>query len=420
HTFISSKFPLVDAAGNIYGLCGVSTDITDRKRAGKALQDAKEEAERANRAKSEFLSRMSHELRTPMNAILGFAQLLQMDKLTPQQHDGVGHILRGGEHLLKLINEVLDIARIEAGRISLSCEPVEIAGVIRETLELVGPLASERNVGLINSVTEGNFILVDRQRFKQVLINLVSNAIKYNRLDGTVTLKCEMTESRGRVTISDTGLGIAPARLKHLFTPFERLGAEHSAVEGTGLGLTVAKRFVEAMAGTIDVESQPGEGTTFLIDFPRAESSLKTVATIEDLPEIETNGCSRPRTVLYIEDNLSNFTLLERLLERRPSTRLIAAKNGLEGLTMARKHRPDLILLDVNLPDINGHDVLVCVHADPSCASIPVIVVSADATSRQIDRLMSAGAADYITKPLDVKKFLTVLDQVLPAGAERN
>jgi signal transduction histidine kinase len=258
----------------------VAHDITERTRVTRALKLAEQEANRANAAKSEFLSRMSHELRTPMNAILGFAQLLEFDDLTADQRDGVAHILRGGRHLLELINEVLDISRIEAGELSLSTEPVEVTSALQETLDLVQPLAAARNVRLISLPCTSRYVMADRQRLKQVLINLVSNAIKYNRLEGSVTITCEASENHARIAITDTGIGIPAERIEQLFTPFQRLGAEHSAIEGTGLGLTVAKRLVEAMAGTIGVESTPGQGTTFWVEFLLTDSAL----AIAELP----------------------------------------------------------------------------------------------------------------------------------------
>jgi signal transduction histidine kinase len=298
----------------------VAHDITERTRVTRALKRAEQEANRANAAKSEFLSRMSHELRTPMNAILGFAQLLEFDDLTADQRDGVAHILRGGRHLLELINEVLDISRIEAGELSLSTEPVEVTSALQETLDLVQPLAAARNVRLISLPCTSRYVMADRQRLKQVLINLVSNAIKYNRLEGSVTITCEASENHARIAITDTGIGIPAERIEQLFTPFQRLGAEHSAIEGTGLGLTVAKRLVEAMAGTIGVESTPGQGTTFWVEFLLTDSALAIAELPHEDAAPEVLPHERTQKVLYIEDNLSNLRLIERLLERRPAS----------------------------------------------------------------------------------------------------
>ncbi|MBA2585665.1 MAG: response regulator [Chthoniobacterales bacterium] len=394
----------------------VGHDITERARHAAALNQAKEDADRANRAKSEFLSRMSHELRTPMNAILGFAQLLEMDALTSDQSEGVKHILRGGHHLLELINEILDLSRIEAGRMSLSLEPVQLEPVLRETLALVHPLAAERGVRLNSLPHCDAFILVDRQRLKQVLLNLLSNAIKYNRLNGSVTIRCEEENQHVRILISDTGAGIPANRLADLFTPFERLGAEQSTAEGTGLGLAVTKRFVEAMKGTITVESERGEGSTFAVEFARVKSPLENAELVDALAEAPPAVSAGEYTILYIEDNLSNLLLIKRVLQHRPGVKLLSANNGIRGIDLARETQPDIILLDLNLPDMAGRDVLLCLRADPQCAAIPIIVISADATRGQIDRLMRVGASDYLTKPLDVKQFLGTLDRGLREG----
>ncbi|MFN2508337.1 MAG: ATP-binding protein, partial [Chthoniobacterales bacterium] len=416
-SFISNKFALRRTDGTPYAICGMSRDVTERKSIAVALQKAKDQADRANRAKSEFLSRMSHELRTPMNAILGFAQLLELDELSENQRDAVSHILRGGRHLLELINEVLDISRIEAGHLSLSLEPIEIGETVQETLDLVQTLAAERKVRINSTPCPTCYVLADRQRLKQVMINLVSNAIKYNRLEGSVSIACEKSETHARIRISDTGVGVPAEKLEQLFTPFERLGAEQSAIEGTGLGLTVAKRLVEAMDGKIGVECGAGAGSTFWIELPLTDSPLETAAVNLDdlLPPAAV--ASNERTLLYVEDNLSNFRLIERLMEHRPGLHLIAAHEGLTGLNLARQHRPDLILLDVNLPDIDGRELLLRLRAEPDCATIPVVVISADATPGQIERLRSAGAVEYLTKPLDIQKFFKVLDRAL-AGAE--
>jgi PAS domain S-box-containing protein len=420
----TKKIPILNEKGEPIYLLGVSTDITEQTRSEKALKQAKEEADRANRAKSEFLSRMSHELRTPMNAILGFAQLLEMDDLSAEQEEGVSHIIRGGRHLLDLINEVLDLSRIEAGRMSLSSEPVEVSEVLSETIELVGPLAAEREVRLIVPASGDHHVVADRQRLKQVLINLVSNSIKYNRPGGSVTVTCEAKDRRARISITDTGIGIPAERLARLFTPFERLGAERSDVEGTGLGLAVTKGLVDAMEGVVGVESVVGQGTTFWLEFSLTESPLAHAQGADEEIEMALSASAEKRRVLYIEDNLSNLRLIERVLLRRPAVELMTARTGMEGIEMAAQHLPDLILLDLNLPDIDGSEVLPRLQTDPRCSAIPVVVLSADAISGQRDRLLRAGASEYLTKPLDVKKFLRILDQTLyeavPLAAERN
>ena len=405
-------------------------DISARKRAEAAMKSAMEEAERANNAKSEFLSRMSHELRTPLNAILGFGQLLQMQKLPPAQHDRIGHIVTAGRHLLSLINEVLDIARIEAGRVELSLEPVSVSDVVGEVLDLIRPLAAERNVQIQSAGPEcpfyGAYILADRQRLKQVLLNLLSNAIKYNKPGGDVRVNCCAREG-GRIgmCVADTGVGIAPENLSRLFVAFDRLGAEHSEVQGTGLGLALSKRLVEAMNGLVTVESKQGEGTAFTLELPRAESQLEHVARQRRaLAPAENNGdapadgptpgvSARVHQVLYIEDNLSNLTLIEHLLADRPDIKLTTAMQGRLGLDLARQHHPDLVLLDLHLPDLPGWDVLAALQADEATRNIPVVAVSADATPRQTERLLKLGARAYLTKPLDVDRFQRMLRQVL-------
>jgi PAS domain S-box-containing protein len=402
----------------------VIRDITSRMEASWALRRAMEEAETAqreaetaNQAKSEFLSRMSHELRTPLNAVLGFAQLLEMDPLTPTQHANVRRILKGGRHLLDLINEVLDIARIETGRLQLSPEPVRMMDAMREALDLVRPLANERGVGL--AIDRGadceRFVTADRQRLKQVLLNLLANGVKYNRPGGAVTLSCaELAGERLRVAVHDTGFGIPADKLERLFQPFDRLGAETTEVEGTGLGLALSRGLVEAMGGTISVESEVAVGSTFFIELALAEDPLarqRRLAGEVALPEPAVHA--PPRTVLYIEDNLPNLELVEQIFARSASVNLVAAMQGRLGVELAIQHRPDLVLLDLHLPDMSGMDVLRAVQADPRTRDIPVVIISADATPGQIDRLLAAGARTYLTKPLDVQRFLAVVGEFL-------
>jgi len=383
----------------------------------RALSAATAEADRANQAKSEFLSRMSHELRTPLNAILGFAQLLELDTASAEQQESVEQILRAGRHLLGLINEVLDISRIEAGRLQLSVEPVPVHETVRQAIELVRPSAAESGVSVrSDAIDEELHVLADRQRLQQVLLNLLSNGIKYNRPSGTVTVACEtLAADRLQIRVTDTGEGIAADKLERLFTPFDRLGAEASAVEGTGLGLALSKSLVEAMGGTLGVRSRPGTGTTFSVELAIAIGPVAPddVAPAESAPPAESDTQRTPRKILYIEDNLSNLRLVESVLARRPGTTVLSAMQGRVGLDLARDHRPDLILLDRHLPDMSGDEVFRLLHDDPRTHDIPVIVLSADAIPATMRRLLDAGVRAYLTKPLDVPRFLAVVDESL-------
>jgi PAS domain S-box-containing protein len=403
-----------------HSFTGIVRDITERKQVESALRDAKEAAERANGAKSEFLSRMSHELRTPLNAILGFGQLLEMDPLEGEQKESVEQILKAGRHLLTLINEVLDIARIEAGRLSMSPEPVMVDDLMKETWELVRPLASQRKITMGPGSTLdacGKYVIADRQRLKQVLLNLLSNAVKYNREGGSLEMACsETTPGVLRIRVSDTGLGIPADRLQHMFIPFERLGAEETGIEGTGLGLALSKRLVEAMGGKIGVDTKVGVGSTFYLDFAIAEGPVERFERISDVVAEGDTAEEKPvkqRTILYIEDNISNFKLIQRVLSYRPGIGLLAAMQGHIGLELAAQHVPDLILLDLNLPDMHGSEVLEQLHENPKLREIPVVVISADATPGQIQRLMTQGARAYLTKPLDIRQFLELVDETL-------
>lgn len=418
--------PLRNDSGETTGGVAVVRDITAAKAAAEALLKAKEEAERANRAKSEFLSRMSHELRTPLNSILGFAQLLALSAPTSEHRDNIQHILKGGYHLLELINEVLDLARIESGRLGLSLEPVEIEQVVTEALDLVRPIAANQNIGLIADLDGygGLNVLADRQRLKQVLLNLLSNAIKFNRANGSVTLTCRMNGSdRLRVEIADTGAGIDEIGLRRIFTPFERLDADRNAVSGTGLGLALSKRMIEAMGGTIGVASTRGVGSRFHFDLTLTGHAAESVTE-----ENRTTGRPFPGrdpslqgTVLYIEDNPSNVHLVAEILAYYPRVQLLEALCGEMGLALAHTHTPDWILLDLHLPDMTGEEVLRQLQSDPHTARIPVSILSADASPGQIRNLKAAGARDYMTKPADVRQIIELLEETLRRGepAER-
>jgi signal transduction histidine kinase len=399
--------------GTAEGVLAINRDITERRRAEESSEAARREAEEANQAKSDFLSRMSHELRTPLNAILGFSQLLELEPLTHEQHDSVDHVLSAGRHLLELINEVLDISRIEAGRLSLSLEPVAVDEVMRETVDLVRPLAQARRIRLEEDVRDPNlYVLADRQRIRQVLLNLLTNAVKYNQEHGSVNVACSPSvDGRLRISVKDTGPGIDAEKISRVFTPFDRLGAEQGEVEGTGLGLALSKALLEAMGGSIGVESTVGVGSTFWVELPRTESQFHDDA-LSGADGAEP-ALAQARTVLYIEDNVPSAQLMERIFSRWPDIKLISAMQGGLGVELARQHVPDLILLDLHLPDIQGLEVLQKVRSDPSTRNIPVVVTSADATPGQIARLRTAGADEYLTKPLDILKFSEVVRKFL-------
>jgi CheY-like chemotaxis protein len=360
---------------------------------------------------------MSHELRTPLNAILGFAQLLEVDDLDSRQRDNVAHIVSGGRHLLDLINEVLEISRLEVGTLSTSIEPVRAATTLREAVALVSPLASQRRIDLQMNLGPDADIWVeaDQQRLKQVLLNLLANAVKYNREEGSVSVSFKRMDSRLRILVTDTGQGIPQDQIPKLFTPFERLGAEASGVEGTGLGLVLALRLMEAMGGTIGVESQPWIGSTFHAELPvAAPGEQREEVRRPSLGQAVLGGhASTAHSVLYVEDDPANVRLMSKLFEEAPEIQLLTTMHGKLGIELARQHRPDLILLDLHLPDLDGNEVVRRLREDPITRHIPVIVVSADATEDTIKRMRLAGATHYLTKPLQLDVVLrTVRDAI--------
>ncbi|WNW10843.1 ATP-binding protein [Pseudomonas sp. DTU_2021_1001937_2_SI_NGA_ILE_001] len=407
-----------DARGELRGFSKITRDISDRRAADIALRTAREEAERASRAKSEFLSRMSHELRTPLNAILGFAQLIDMEASPPHKPQ-VGHILRAGQHLLTLINEVLDIARIEAGRLALNLEAVPVSDALQEAVALVGPLASEVGVELteLPPLPTDCGVNADRQRLTQVLLNLLSNAIKYNRPGGRVWLEVEVRGKTLAIAVNDTGQGIAEEQMDRLFKPFERLDPD-PGVEGTGLGLALSKSLLLAMHGSLKVQSVVGQGSRFTLELPAVDvppTHRPTLAAPISEPRPVRNEILGQRgTVLCIEDNLSSMALIETLLQRRPGIRLLSSMQGQLGLDLARRHAPQLILLDVNLPDLQGLEVLRRARQCPRTQNIPVLMMTADASEATHQALRDAGATAILTKPLNIPAFLTYLDQHLP------
>jgi signal transduction histidine kinase/AmiR/NasT family two-component response regulator len=376
------------------------------------LRDAVAQLRAANAAKDEFLSRMSHELRTPLAAISGFGELLGMSELDADQRAWSDLIGSATKHLARLIDDVLDIARIEAGRLSMSVEPVALGPVFYDVLELLRPLAARHHVVLHapTSPAGHGYVLADGQRLKQVLINLVVNAIKYNHPGGAVGIAVSAANrGRVRIEVSDTGRGIDPASLDRAFVAFERLDAAASGVDGTGLGLALSRNLVEAMGGAIGAHSEPGVGSTFWVELEIGETAAVAAAE-EASPAWAVREYAGERRLLYIEDTLANVRLVEAILRRRPSVRLIPAMQGRLGLELAREHRPQLILLDLHLPDTTGEDVLAHLKADEVTREIPVVILTADAVRDRTQALLAAGARALLTKPIGVARLLETID----------
>ena len=408
-----------DQLGNLRGFAKLTRDLTERRLVEAALTDAKFAAEKANLAKSDFLSSMSHELRSPLNAILGFAQLLESDFPPPtrSQTASIEQILQGGWYLLKLINEVLDLSAIESGRLSLSLEPVSLIEVILECQTMIEPQAQKRGIQMIFTPFDNQwFVNADRTRVKQVLINLLSNSIKYNHERGTVVVNCTAsTQGRIRISVTDTGAGLPPEKLAQLFQPFNRLGQETSAEEGSGIGLVVSKRLVELMEGVIGVESTVGVGSVFWIELMSIDAPQFAVGGAEPtvVAQAQVPGAARRRTLLYVEDNPANMKLVEQIIARHPNIRLLTAVNGNSGIEIARVSQPEVILMDINLPDISGSEALKILLADPATTHIPVIALSANAIPRDIENGLAAGFFRYLTKPIKVNEFMDALDVAL-------
>jgi len=427
-----SRFPAIvsitalrDDYDGIIGYLLIGTDNSVRKRVELELHKAMAIAERANLAKSDFLSSMSHELRTPLGAILGFAQLIESGtpSPTPSQKRSVDQILKAGWYLLELINEVLDLALIESGKMSLSPEPVSLADVMLECQTMIEPQAQQRGLRVSFPRLEiPLFVEADRTRVKQVLINLLSNAIKYNRAGGSVVVDCAVsTPGRVRIRVQDTGEGLSPADIAQLFQSFNRLGRAAGTEEGTGIGLVVCKRLVELMGGVIGVDSTVGQGSVFWIELNLAsaahgaERGAVAAADIRDLQPATSNL----RTLLYVEDNPANLMLVEDLMQRRPDVRLLTARDGNRGIEIARTALPDVILMDINLPGISGIQALRLLAQDAITARIPVVALSANAMPRDIARGMEAGFFRYLTKPIKVNEFMATLDVALKfSGAQ--
>ncbi|MBC7955598.1 MAG: PAS domain S-box protein, partial [Cytophagales bacterium] len=414
-----------DRDRTLQGVFAAARDVTERKLLDQSLQEtnvelenAKFAAEKANQAKSDFLSSMSHELRSPLNAILGFAQLMESGEPqpTPPQQESIGQILQAGWYLLELINEILDLALIESGKLSLSLEPMSLSEVLRDCQAMIEPQATKGGIRVVFEPFEGaNFVKADRTRVKQVLINLLSNAIKYNRVGGSVEVSCRATSAqRLRISIQDTGEGLSREKLAQLFQPFNRLGQEAGAEEGTGIGLVVSKRLVELMGGEIGAQSTVGVGSVFWIELmvAHAPPAMEPVEPAIYAP-VRVPAGAPLHTLLYVEDNPANLMLVEKLLARRPDVRLLSAREGLRGIELARASLPAVILMDINLPGLSGFDVLKILRDDPLTAHIPVIALSANAMPRDIAKGLAAGFFRYLTKPIKVSDFLETLDDAL-------
>jgi PAS domain S-box-containing protein len=422
-----------DRDRNLQGVFAAARDITERKILDQALQEsnlalqrAKLAAEKANLAKSDFLSSMSHELRSPLNAILGFAQLMESSSPPPtiSQLQSIDQILQAGWYLLELINEILDLALIESGKLSLSPEPISLADVLSDCRGMIEPIAQKSGVALtFPSFEQAPFVKADRTRVKQVLINLLSNAIKYNRPCGSVEVVCVVNcaQQRTRISVHDTGEGLPPDKLAQLFQPFNRLGQEAGSEVGTGIGLVVSKRLVELMGGEIGAESTTGLGSVFWIELDSAREPRLIPAATElkaDRAMCAPEGSPR-NTLLCVEDNPANLMLVEKLLERRPDIRLLVARDGLRGIETARSARPDVILMDINLPGISGLMALGILAEDPQTAIIPVIALSANAMPADIERGLAAGFFRYLTKPIKVDEFMQTLDGAFALAKRR-
>ncbi|MFI4940096.1 MAG: PAS domain S-box protein [Burkholderiales bacterium] len=423
-----------DRDRKLQGVFAAARDVTDRKQFEHTLQvnnveleSAKAAAEKANLAKSDFLSSMSHELRTPLNAVLGFAQLMASDMPppSPAQKLSIDQILQAGWYLLRLINEILDLAMIESGKVTMSQESMSLGEVLQDCQAMIEPQALKRGIKMTFPKLDALFYVhADRTRVKQVIINLLSNAIKYNRAGGAVIVQCAMSgENRVRISIRDTGAGLATEQLEQLFQPFNRLGQETGAEEGTGIGLVVTKQLIELMGGAIGVESKAGVGSVFWVELnaskpPELVFGGSATISAEQQTHVATQQLSQQRTLLYVEDNPANLALVEQLIVRRNDLKLLTAIDGHLGIQLARACQPDVILMDINLPGISGFGALKILREDPATSHIPIMALSANAVPRDIERGIEAGFFRYLTKPIKVNEFMDALDVAMHQAAE--
>ncbi len=399
-------------------------EISERKKVEKELIQAREEAIRANKAKSDFLSHMSHELRTPLNAIIGFAQLLKRNKeknFSERQKNNTEEIIKAGKHLLELISEVLDLAKIESGTMTVCVEEIQLNELIDEVVSLILPLAETRNIRIINHIMHYPDLVImgDRVRLKQVLLNLGSNAVKYNCEAGKITLDCEILDGRVAIKVADTGEGLSEEDQKALFEPFQRLDAEGTEIEGTGIGLTITKNLVELMEGELSVTSEVGVGSCFIIELQKVGDTGNKVEVAEETPQEEIEEKLEEaikRTLLYVEDNPTNLNLVQQIImEDFPEIKLMDAPDAPLGLEMARAHKPELILMDINLPGMDGFEAFEKLKTYEETKDIPVIAISANAMQKQIERAKEVGFADYIVKPIDPNDFSETLESYFKA-----
>lgn len=419
-----------DEQGKVHGVFAAARDDTERKRLDRVLQEnyaelkrAKSMADKANLAKSEFLSCMSRELRSPLNAILGFAQLMESETPppTPSQKENLEQILQSGWHLLKLMNETIDLAKFESGQMPMLREPVSLAKILLECKDMIWPLAQQRDIRIIFPQLDiPCLVMADPTRVKQVLINLLSNAVKYNREHGTVEVKCAASQwGRIRVCIADTGAGLSLEQLAQLFQPFNRLGQQTGGEEGTGIGLVVSKRLLELMDGSIGVESTAGNGSVFWFELNQVEEPPLATEESATAPQPHVPRGDNPYTLLYVEDNLANLKLVERIIARQPNMRLLTAMDGQSGIEIAHDKQPDLILMDINMPGISGFEAMRILRSDPATRHIPIIAVSANAKPLDIERGQEAGFMRYITKPIKVDEFVKTLEEVMEFAEQK-